>query len=237
MSKKLLVIQFRTDASKPHEQECFIEDLHHHKHRMEFRSAVDMDFPKDLAPYAGVVFAGSGEFMWGQGAGEGTWKLPTFRFVDRVLQKEIPMLGICFGYQMLALHQGAKIVDTEELRETGTFDMYVSDHGKTDPLFDAVPASFKAQFGHKETVVDKPKHLIPLAYTQRVASNSFRLEGANVWGTLSHPELNPQRMRTRVELFPVYRNGKSLEEVLQAFSDSPHAHRILLNFVDRLEWE
>ncbi len=230
--KKLLIVQFRTDQSLAHEQQCFREELVSEPVELYFMSAVAQEFPTELSAYDAVILGGSGEFMLGEGAGIDTWRGPTFEFIDQLLEKNIPTLGICFGYQLIALQQGAHIVNDEAMRETGTFDIFVNEQGKQDPVFAAVPAVYAGQFAHKETIVNTPAHLTTLASTERVAVNAFRVQDKLMWGTLSHPELNRQRLIERLKLFPLYQNGKQFDEVIQEFRESAENSLLLYNFVN-----
>lgn len=235
MHKKLLILQFRTDVTKEHEQQCFREDLDYIHDKLEFHDAVAEDFPDDLSVYGGVIVAGSAQFMIGEGDGAGTWKDATFRFFDRVVVADLPMLGICFGYQLLALYHGARITNLESLRETGSLEIQVYPTALQDPLFVDMPGKFIGQFGHKETIIDPPVDLIPLACTDRVQLNTFRVQGKKIWGTLCHPELNPERVLFRLKLFPIYLATHSLDDVAVRLQQSPYAIDMVHNFVKILD--
>ncbi|MBT4153089.1 MAG: hypothetical protein HOE53_00380 [Candidatus Magasanikbacteria bacterium] len=230
MQKQLYIIQYRTDISKQHEQRCFLEEYADIAERIVFLDAITEIFPDNLFNVGGVILAGSGEFMLGNGDGEGTWKDRTLTFIDRLIEKDIPLLGVCFGYQFIALHYGASITNAELMRESGTRIMRVLEAAKEDPLFAHMPAVFDAQFGHKETIINLPDHLIALAGTDQVEVNSFRVEGTRVWGTLAHPEINPQRMMDRLGMYPAYAEGQSFDHISRGLRESPEATSLLHAF-------
>jgi len=231
--KKILVVQYRTDGSKEHDQQCFIEASGYPAERFHFVSAIENEFPKSLDDYAGVILGGSGEFWISQGDGEGTWMDWSYDFITKVLEENVPLFGVCFGYQLLALHQGAKIVHDESMQETGAFDTTLLEESKNDPIFSKFPQIFDAQYGHKDTIVDFTENMIPLARTEKVPMNSFRLEGKDAWGILFHPELNKSRLVYRVEkFFPNYANGQDLDELFKDFKDCPDAEKFLTYFIE-----
>ena len=229
--KKLLIVQFRTDASEEHEQKIFGEEYGHVERHLEYFNAVHHKFPTNLDKYAGVVLGGSGQFMLSNNDGVGTWRERNYKFVDRLIETDIPVLGICFGFQLLALHQGAKIVTDKNMEEVGMFPMQLTGAGEVDPFFKDIPFEFMGSFGHKETIVDAPDHLIRLASTDRVHFSAFRMKDKNIWGTLSHPELDEKRIVERVKLFPNY-----AKEGVDAFVDTlkpvPHISKMLHNFLE-----
>jgi len=232
--KKIYIIQFRTDVSEEHEQKCFKEELSNYSDRLVFVSAVKGELlgavPQDAAA---VIMGGSGEFYLSEGHGEGDWLPEVHRFLQSALDNNIPFLGLCYGYQLFCTYLGARIVDDEEFRETGTLSVQLLPEAKSDPLFSTLPENFMAQFGHKDTIVDVPDTLIPLCKSERVACEAVRLRGKDAWGVLFHAELNRERIRERIEIFPNYtQDEKHMQMVLQSVGDSPEASSILGKFVE-----
>lgn len=233
----ILVVQFRTDQTEAHEQSCFLEELPQAADRMKFVSAIDLQFPETLVGINGVILAGSGEFMLSREDGKGVWLEPTFDFIQKVLDANIPFLGVCFGYQLLCLQQGGDIIRDEQMRETGTYNVHRLESGEGDHLFKGIPNTFGAQFGHQDTAVNHPEHLIPLSRTNRVEVNAVKVTGKQAWGVLFHPELSRERMRSRLRMSsPNYlEGGKTVEDVLSQFEDVPESTKTLHNFIDIID--
>ena len=55
-------------------------------------------------------------------------------FIKKVLEKEVPFLGICLGSQLLAKAVGAEVVKSPQ-EERGFFNVFLTECGKKDPLF------------------------------------------------------------------------------------------------------
>ncbi|PIR03524.1 MAG: hypothetical protein COV59_05015 [Candidatus Magasanikbacteria bacterium CG11_big_fil_rev_8_21_14_0_20_39_34] len=238
--KKILIVQFRTDATWEHEQSCFHQDFEDLWEQFEFVDAVrDTEKLEKIGnslklgtSYAGIIFGGSSEFNYTKGDAEKDWCKKTFDFIQKILESKTPLLGICFGFQTIALQQGAKIVDDLTMREAGTYVSYVTDIGQNDPIFKNIPQKFLAQFGHKDTIINFPEQFEKLGYSERVMCNAFRIKGENVWGVLFHPELNPDRMRFRLQFSPSYVDGMEVDNVFENLEESPYALDVLKNFIE-----
>ncbi len=55
-------------------------------------------------------------------------------FIQKVLKKGLPFLGICLGSQLLAKAAGAKVVKSP-VKEIGWYTVQITADGKNDPLF------------------------------------------------------------------------------------------------------
>jgi GMP synthase (glutamine-hydrolysing) len=232
MLKKILVIQFSLDKSREHAQLCLRESCP--EAQLFFVNAVENDISQiNVEDYDGVILGGSGQYYLSSGDGLDSWLVPVFNFLDIVFEKNIPTIGICFGCQILALYQGGKVVRDENLRQSGSLENYILAGATTDPIFSNLPAMFLANFGHKDTPVDLPDHLVPLTKSDRVSCTAFRVADKKVWGVLFHPELNSQRNKERLAMLPDYADNV---EDLQSFIDkttkeTPEANRLLLAFI------
>jgi GMP synthase-like glutamine amidotransferase len=59
---------------------------------------------------------------------------PENDFIQKVLKRGIPYLGICLGSQLLAKAAGAHVVKSP-VKEIGWYHIQLTDEGKKDPLF------------------------------------------------------------------------------------------------------
>lgn len=233
MLKKILVIQFSLDKSREHAQLCLRESCPNAE--LTFINAVENDV-SEINPenYNGVILGGSGQYYLSKGDGLDSWLTPVFKFLDIVFEKNIPTVGICFGCQILALYQGGKVVRDENLRQSGSLESYVLSGASTDPIFSNLPATFLANFGHKDTPINLPDHFVPLTKSDKVSCTAFRVADKKIWGILFHPELNSHRNRERLAMLPDYMgNAQDLNEYIEnAVKETPEANRLLAAFVE-----
>jgi GMP synthase (glutamine-hydrolysing) len=71
-------------------------------------------------------------------------------FIRDILKKEIPLLGICLGAQLIAQVAGGSVFKAEE-KEIGWYPVTLSDEGAQDFLFQGVPRSFEVFQWHEDT--------------------------------------------------------------------------------------
>ena len=76
---------------------------------------------------------------------------------------ESPMLGICFGHQLLAMALGGKVIRNPLGWEVGTCKVRLTHAGKHDRLFSGLPDEFSVMQSHQDMVVDFPNNAECLA--------------------------------------------------------------------------
>lgn len=227
-----MVVQFRTDDSEDHEQKCFHEDYNDLSVDLHFKSAISRDLKNcSLENYDGVIFGGSGEYYLTEGAGRCSWRENIFDFINKILKKEKPILGICFGSQLLALHQGGKLVNDEEYHESGSYQVDLTREAENCDIFSNMDSSFSATIAHQDTHIDMPDNLVPLAKSKKVPCQAFKVKGKPAWGTLFHPELNADRLDYRLRLYPSYVDNEHLiDEIIGDFDDTSYSTNVLHHF-------
>ena len=86
---------------------------------------VDMDFPKDVHDADGWLLSGSPH-----GAYEDHPFIPPLEdFIRKAYAEHIPMVGICFGHQLIAQALGGKVEKFDKGWAVGRHDYKFDDHG------------------------------------------------------------------------------------------------------------
>lgn len=108
------------------------------------------------------------------------YELPPFD--SKIFDLNIPTLGICLGFQMIAYHLGIK-VSLSHKREFGTHTLTVLN---PSPLLENLPTQSKAMETHGDVIQESDKLNI-LASTDNtpVAAGNFK----HLWGVQFHPEV------------------------------------------------
>lgn len=103
-------------------------------------------------------------------------------WLAEAVRRELPLLGICLGAQLLARALGAE-VGPGERPEIGFAPVEVSD--PEDPVLGGLAPSTDVLHWHGD-VFDLPDGAQPLASSELTEHQAFRL--GNAWGALFHPE-------------------------------------------------
>jgi GMP synthase (glutamine-hydrolysing) len=97
----------------------------------------------------------------------------------------MPLLGICYGHQMIAHVWGAK-VEKGGSAEYGICDIEVDD---PDSLFKGVPKTFRAWLSHFDQAKEVPAGFVRLAHSATCPVEAMRHTKLPVYGVQFHPEV------------------------------------------------
>ena len=155
--------------------------------------------------------------------------------VDRVVARDAPFLGACYGVGTLGTHLGAPI-DGVYSEPISVVDVSLTEAGRTDALLAGLPSTFPAFVGHKEAISSLPDTATLLASSPTCPVQMFRV-GENVYATQFHPELDLDGIVTRIHAYASYGYfaADELDLTLAAVRRSPvtATGRILRTFVER----
>ncbi|MGH7292537.1 MAG: glutamine-hydrolyzing GMP synthase, partial [Myxococcota bacterium] len=103
----------------------------------------------------------------------------------RILELNVPVLGICYGMQLIARELGGK-VEGAEVGEFGRSDLTVREQGR---LLAGTPAAQSCWMSHRDTVFAPPPGFTALASS--TASPVAALEDVQrgIYGIQFHPEV------------------------------------------------
>lgn len=156
------------------------------------------------------------------------WMLRTEAFLRRIVAANKPVLGICFGHQILAQALGGMVVKNPRGREMGTVPVTMQ---TSDPLFDGLARVFLVNATHVDTVGELPDGAEVLATTALEPTAAYRVGSARC--VQFHPEIDGDVMRGYIEARQTILEGEGLDvpEMLGRAVDTPAGARILTNFV------
>jgi GMP synthase (glutamine-hydrolysing) len=116
------------------------------------------------------------------------WMLRTEEHLRAAAAHGTPMLGLCFGHQILAQALGGEVVKNPRGREIGTVTVHRT-AGAADAWLDGAPASFPANASHIDTVARLPPGARRLGTTS-LDENAIFAVGAAIRGVQFHPEFD-----------------------------------------------
>jgi GMP synthase (glutamine-hydrolysing) len=142
----------------------------------------------------GVIVTGSPEMV----TERADWMERSGAWLREVVEVGRPVLGVCFGHQLLAQVLGGVVAANPNGRECGTIEMHQEDAGPGDPLLGCLPRTFVAHSSHLQSVRELPPGAVPLARSSRVEVQAARF-GARAWGVQFHPEFSESITRAYVK--------------------------------------
>ena len=151
---------------------------------------------------------------------------------DAVHTNSAPVLGICYGHQLLAHGLGGRVDWNPRGRQIGTRMLQTTGQASTDPLFAAVAPGFRAQTTHQQSVVEPPPGAQVLASSALDPYQALRF-GERAWGLQFHPEFSAGIMAGYIRGRRERLLGEGLDPVslLRECGPTPQAHRLLRRFV------
>jgi GMP synthase (glutamine-hydrolysing) len=113
------------------------------------------------------------------------WLRDETMLLQELLDRHVPILGVCLGAQLLARAAHAPVWALEE-PEIGWYEVELSAEALDDPVLGGLPPRFDAFQWHYYTY-DVPAGAVELARST-LCTQAFRL-GELVWGVQFHPEV------------------------------------------------
>ena len=107
------------------------------------------------------------------------------RLDPQLLELGIPVLGICYGMQLLAAKLGGR-VEGAEVGEFGRSKLTVHEHGR---LLAGLPAEQSCWMSHRDTVFAPPPGFTALASSSESPVAAFESQEQAVYGIQFHPEV------------------------------------------------
>ena len=155
--------------------------------------------------------------------------------LDRVVARDFPFLGACYGVGTVGAFLGATI-DRTYGEPISVVPVSLTEDGASDPLLEGMPSTFEAFVGHKEAISALPENAVLLASSPACPVQMFRV-GQNVYATQFHPELDVEGITTRIHAYAShgYFAAHELQLTLDAVRRAPVSHpsRMLRTFVER----
>lgn len=169
------------------------------------------------------------------------WMKRTASWMREAAEKKVPVLGVCFGQQLLAWSFGAKVVRNPEGREIGTISVELTEEGRKDPLFEGLPEKLTVNATHEDIVDRTPEGTTLLAKNSNTTVQAFAA-GPYIRAVQFHPEVQPDTMqaliRARAEKLEAegqsrgLQKGERVTRLLAGVRPTPHGPRILRNFLN-----
>jgi GMP synthase (glutamine-hydrolysing) len=169
MAEQILILDFGSQytqliARRVRELNVYCE-IHPYNHIPEITSSIK-----------GVILSGSPCSVRDAGAPD----------VDLSLFANIPLLGVCYGAQLIAHKSGGSVLPSH-MREYGRAKLTTVDHH--NELLKEISIDSQVWMSHADTIASIPDHYEIIASTPSVKVAAFKKKGENLYGIQFHPEV------------------------------------------------
>ena len=142
--------------------------------------------PARLESYQGIIIMGAHEsltrgYLWLDGMR---------RIRDRIIDREIPTLGVCFGHQLINRVLGGEVITNPLGLEIGVTKIQLTVDGLVDPLFHNLNAGKVEVYScHSDIVSQIGEGVVTLAWNAHSRVQATRY-GKNMYAVQFHPEFD-----------------------------------------------
>ena len=128
------------------------------------------------AGYTGIIFTGGPNSVYDPASPH---------YDPAILDLGIPLLGICYGCQLIAYMAGGTVTSAENSSEYGKVELTVDD----DVLFDDVPRKSVCWMSHRDYISVPPEGFTATARTAQCPTAAMCDESRRIYAVQFHPEV------------------------------------------------
>ncbi|MFJ4141564.1 glutamine amidotransferase [Pseudomonas sp. NPDC089734] len=230
--KPLTIIQFGTPPLD-------VRDTHGEQSDWMKRALHDVDIPfnvvrpheNEALPHpretSGAVLTGS----WSMVTDREPWSELTAEWIRQAMTANLPMLGICYGHQLMAHALGGQVGFHPKGREIGQHEIQLHRCVDDDPLLNGFGPGFLANLTHEQTVLAPPEDAVVLGRSEHDACQVLRY-GSEALSVQFHPEFDNALMSAclyrRRDIFES--EGYDIASMIDSLKPTGHAREILRRF-------
>jgi GMP synthase (glutamine-hydrolysing) len=177
----------------------------------------------------GVIITGSASMVTDREA----WSENTAQWLLRAVQLKKPILGICYGHQLLAHALGGEVQRNPRGRQIGTTDVKLHAAARSDALFGRFAEVLHLPVSHLQSVVRLPESATVLGSTLLDPHHVVRYADS-VWGVQFHPEFDSNIVRGYIDAKreDMLREGLDAESLWHSATDTADGTFVLRRFAE-----
>ena len=179
------------------EEKILIIDFYSQYNQLITRRVRECNVYSEIIPYTtsiekiieknpkGIIFTGGPASVYEEGS-------PTID--KKIFELGIPILGICYGMQLMTNILGGT-VEKAEKREYGTTKVFINNKSK---LFEGFGEENNCLMSHTDKVTVLPKDFKNIGYTDQCSNAAMENEEKKLYGIQFHPEVNHTNRGTEI---------------------------------------
>jgi GMP synthase (glutamine-hydrolysing) len=203
-----------------------LEDYRDH---LEVVSPPDGDRLPSAETFAGLIMTGSHAMV----TERLDWSERVALWLPQLVQRGVPVLGICYGHQLLAHALGGEVANNPRGREFGSRRINLLPAATDDPLLGRFMPALGANLCHTQSVLRLPRGAVRLAWSEQDPHQAFRA-GPSAWGVQFHPEFGQEATKHYIrECARLLREeGQDSGELEQRVVPTPDGAKLLRGFME-----
>ncbi len=196
------------------EEECTVVSVHD-----------DEALPKDPESVAAVLVTGSPAMV----SHRAEWSERTAAWLKDFHALARPLLGVCYGHQLIAHALGGKVGPNPHGRHMGTRKVEIL--SDDDPLLGACHPVANFQVTHVEVVLEPPSGSRVIGRSEHDPHHALHF-GAQSWGLQFHPEFDRAVMAAYIQSRASVLAGEGIapEPLLETMQSAPEGRQVLGRF-------
>lgn len=192
---------------------------------------VDVQHGESLPPpeeCAGAVITGSASMV----TERLPWSERTAGWIRDAMDIDLPLLGVCYGHQLMSHALGGRVDYLPGGREMGTVRLDAHEDASSDALGASLPSTFRAHATHEQSVLELPRGARSLARSDRDPHHLVRY-GTHAISTQFHPEFSADVMRAYIhrKRDALREEGQCADSLLAHVAPTPAATMLLRGFL------
>ena len=195
--------------------------------------AVDLtagETPPPPGELAGVVVSGSPAMV----TDAAPWSVAAEAWLADAHRAGLPILGVCYGHQLVARALGGEAGWNPRGREIGTARLELLPAAADDALLGGYEGPLAVQESHSQSVLRLPPDATLLASSALDPHQAFRV-GPTTWGVQFHPEFDADIVHGYLEYRreQIAAEGLDVDALIADLRDDPRAGAVLGRFRER----
>lgn len=150
------------------------------------------------------------------------WSERTGAWLRRAVDEQLPLLGVCYGHQLLADALGGTVTDNPQGKEVGLETVSLKPAAAQDALLSELPTEFSAYLTHLQSVVTPPPGAQALASSTLDGCQILRYSPTAL-SFQFHPEMDASVMNACLK--------NNRQPTLTVSEEPLWARRLLVEFV------
>lgn len=179
--------------------------------------------------FSGVVITGSHNMV----TDKLDWSERTAEWLLGQVEKRRPILGICYGHQLLNYALGGISGANPKGVEFGNQKIYLNEMAKSDLLFGSLPKVFEGHCCHAQSALKLPDGAVCLGGNTHEPNHTVRF-AENCWGVQFHPEFDVEATRYYIEQHKdlLAKQGVDTKKLSDAVAPAPESYDLIGRFAN-----